>query len=59
MAKILNNNSFEKGEDFFNNTSYLEPRCPGCGIKVIYDVSTEWSDKHEGHVCKECKVPVD
>jgi transcription initiation factor TFIIIB Brf1 subunit/transcription initiation factor TFIIB len=43
-----------KGVDFFNSLEHLEPRCPKCEVKIEWGVNTEWSDKHDTHVCKEC-----
>ena len=44
-----------KGEDFFNDMDHLEPKCPGCGIKIEWGDTTEWCDEKETQVCKECK----
>ncbi len=43
-----------KGVDFFNELDYLEPRCPGCNIKIDWGVNTEWNDEKETQVCKNC-----
>ncbi|HII71245.1 TPA: hypothetical protein HA265_00640 [Candidatus Woesearchaeota archaeon] len=43
-----------KGVDFFNSLDHLEPRCPGCEIKIEWGVTTEWSDEKESQVCTKC-----
>lgn len=40
--------------NFFNSLDHLEPKCPQCGTKVDWGITTEYSDEHECHVCKEC-----
>lgn len=38
----------------FNSVEYLEPKCPKCGIKIDYGISTTWSDKRQAHTCNKC-----
>jgi len=40
--------------NFFNATSYLDPRCPKCSHHIEYGNTTEWDNKAQAHVCKEC-----
>ena len=39
--------------NFFNSIENLEPKCPKCGVKIDYVVSTRFDDELECHVC-EC-----
>ncbi|MEM4246978.1 MAG: hypothetical protein QXR48_02030 [Candidatus Woesearchaeota archaeon] len=34
--------------------AYLEPKCPKCEHKIDYGVTTEWSEKKNAHICKNC-----
>ncbi|MFC1723781.1 hypothetical protein ACFL0V_06585 [Nanoarchaeota archaeon] len=43
-----------KGEDFFNKLDYLEPKCPGCEVKIEWGENTEWCDDKDTQVCKGC-----
>ncbi|MBT5021308.1 hypothetical protein HOK51_09240 [Candidatus Woesearchaeota archaeon] len=45
-----------KAIDFFNSTSYLEPKCPNCGIKIEWGITTEFCDEKETQVCSKCKT---
>ncbi len=38
--------------NFFNSVENLEPKCPGCKIKVEFDISTQYNEKLETQVCK-------
>jgi hypothetical protein len=43
-----------QGIDFFNTVNYLDPKCPSCGTKIDWGVSTEYCDETEGQICKKC-----
>ena len=43
-----------KGIDFFNSLDHMEPRCPGCKVKIDWGLNTEWNDEKETQVCKKC-----
>ena len=43
-----------KGIDFFNSVDYLELKCPKCGNKVDWGITTKWCDDKEGQVCNDC-----
>ncbi|MBI4739563.1 hypothetical protein HY772_08565 [Candidatus Woesearchaeota archaeon] len=43
-----------RGIDFFNDLSFLEPVCSGCQIKVDYGVTTVYDEKRQTHICKKC-----
>lgn len=45
--------------DFFNTVDYLEPKCPKCGIKIEWEITTVWSEEKQTPVCKECGEPID
>lgn len=38
--------------NLFNSVEALEPKCPKCGVKIDYGVTTKYSDKQETHVCQ-------
>ena len=38
----------------FNSIDHLEPKCPGCDIKIDYGVNTKFDEEHDAHVCQEC-----
>lgn len=40
--------------NLFNSINYLEPKCPKCGTKIDYGVTTRWSDKRQAHICNNC-----
>ncbi|MBI4151182.1 hypothetical protein HY492_03580 [Candidatus Woesearchaeota archaeon] len=40
--------------DFFNHVENLEPLCPGCQIKVVFGLTTEYQEQAKTHVCKTC-----
>ncbi|MBI4149559.1 zinc ribbon domain-containing protein [Candidatus Woesearchaeota archaeon] len=40
--------------DYFNTMDILEPKCPGCGNKVEYGITTTFDEKRETHVCNAC-----
>ena len=48
-----------KGIDFFNSTNYLEPKCPKCGTKVEWGITTRFDDEKETQVCAECGEVLD
>ena len=45
--------------DVFNSMEYLEKKCPKCGLKVDFGVTTNWSDEKDGHVCNGCGEKVE
>ncbi len=47
-----------KGVDFFNTVDHLEPKCPGCNIKVDWGVNTEYCEEKEAQICKECGAEI-
>ena len=46
--------NFKKGKDFFNDFSFIDKKCPGCGSKINYGITTEWNDDFQSHACKNC-----
>jgi DNA-directed RNA polymerase subunit RPC12/RpoP len=38
----------------FNSFEHLEPKCPNCGSKIEYGVTTEYSDEANTHLCLSC-----
>ncbi len=38
----------------FNSFEHLEPKCPKCGSKIDYGVTTEFSDEAQTHICLAC-----
>lgn len=40
--------------NFFESIEYLEPKCPNCGTKIDWGMSTNYQDKYESHVCNTC-----
>jgi len=40
--------------NLFNSVEYLEPKCPNCGNKIDYGITTTWDDKKEAHICNNC-----
>jgi len=40
--------------DIMNSSSFLEPKCPGCSIKLEYGVNTIFNDTKSCHVCTSC-----
>ncbi len=42
-------------DNIFNSIDHLEgPKCPKCGAKIDYGLTTEWSDDVEAHICCSC-----
>mgnify|MGYP000462777735 CR=1 FL=1 len=41
-------------ESVFSSIDVLEPKCPGCGIKIEFDVNTEFDEEKQAVVCKNC-----
>ena len=44
--------------NYFNVVEYLEPKCPGCGVKLDYGVNTEYNEKINSHVCLNCGTKI-
>ncbi|MDP7180042.1 MAG: hypothetical protein QF824_02130 [Candidatus Woesearchaeota archaeon] len=40
--------------NFFNSAEHLEPKCPGCEGKIDYGITTNYTQKHQAHVCNDC-----
>jgi len=40
--------------NLFNKMDLLEPKCPECGNKIEYGVTTTWNAKNEAHSCNGC-----
>ena len=40
--------------NIFADLAELEKKCPGCGGKLEYGTTTEYSDEKEAHVCLSC-----
>jgi phage FluMu protein Com len=45
--------------NFFNSMSYLEPKCPKCEHKIEYGITTEWNEKKQAHICKNCQAVIE
>ena len=43
---------------FFDSLEHLEPKCPGCGQKLDYGLTTDWDDELETQVCISCRTPL-
>ncbi|MBI2565127.1 hypothetical protein HYV79_04025 [Candidatus Woesearchaeota archaeon] len=44
--------------NFFASVEHLELKCPCCACKIEYGLTTEFSDKHQAHICKQCKTVI-
>jgi hypothetical protein len=43
------------GKASYDYLDYLNgPKCPNCGSKIDYGVTTEYSDELECHICLSC-----
>lgn len=51
--------NINKGIDFWNEVSMLEPECKGCKTKIDYGVTTVFDEKKDALVCKNCGTKVD
>jgi len=38
----------------FNSMEFLEPKCPKCGTKIDYGLTTTWDEKIQAHICNGC-----
>ena len=45
--------------DFFRSVEHLEPKCPGCKVKIEYGVNTRFDDKEDTHVCLKCGAKIE
>lgn len=42
--------------NIFSDPNFVEPKCPGCKIKLNYGANTKYSDEHETHICIACNT---
>ncbi len=40
--------------DFFDDTKFLEPRCPYCSIKLKYGLNTRFDKERNSEICINC-----
>ncbi|MBI2545940.1 hypothetical protein HYV81_02060 [Candidatus Woesearchaeota archaeon] len=42
--------------NIFESIEVLEPKCPGCEVKLDYGKNTSYSDKAQAHICNQCRT---
>ena len=44
--------------NFFDSLEYLEPKCPKCKRKIVYDVTAKYDEKRDVMVCMNCGAEI-
>jgi len=41
-------------ELFFQDMTYLEPKCPKCKTTIKYGINTKFNNEKQLHICNKC-----